>query len=145
MKTNRGVDVDDPLFLDLGISWRWVVSLTPRPLYFRWISPRYTLDRSLVESQSRSDRNREKEILDPTRTRTPIPLSSSPYPNPIPFTLLWIISLFEYSNETKISHDKLTSENCNIDIKKVYKYLGFNFADGFFTAVELLPWSLSLQ
>jgi hypothetical protein len=30
----------DPRFLELGISWRWVVSFTPRPLYPRGKNPR---------------------------------------------------------------------------------------------------------
>jgi hypothetical protein len=45
----------DPHFLDLSISWRWVVSFTPRPLYPRerapgthwiggWVGPRAGLD-----------------------------------------------------------------------------------------------------
>jgi hypothetical protein len=38
-----------PHFLDLGSSWRWVVSFTPRTLY-----PRYTLARRLGEPQGRS-------------------------------------------------------------------------------------------
>jgi hypothetical protein len=37
----------DPHFLDIGTSWRWVVSFTPRPLYPRGKSPRYPLDRRL--------------------------------------------------------------------------------------------------
>jgi hypothetical protein len=53
----------DPHFLDLGTSWRWVVSCTSRPLY-----PRYLLDR-LRGPQSQSGR-REAKILDPTETRT---------------------------------------------------------------------------
>jgi hypothetical protein len=37
----------DPGFLDLGTSWRWVVSFTPRPLYPRGKSPRYPLNTRL--------------------------------------------------------------------------------------------------
>jgi hypothetical protein len=33
----------DPHFLDLGTSWRWVVSFTPLPVYPRGKSPRYPL------------------------------------------------------------------------------------------------------
>jgi hypothetical protein len=68
----------EPHFLDLGTSWRWVVSFTPRPLYPWGKSPRYPLDRRLGVPQSRSGRRGEEEILDPTGTRTPTPLSSSP-------------------------------------------------------------------
>jgi hypothetical protein len=68
----------DPHFLDLGTSWRWVVSFTPRPLYPRGKSPRYQLDRRLGEPQSHSGRSEEEKILDPTRTRSLTPRSSSP-------------------------------------------------------------------
>jgi hypothetical protein len=45
----------DPHFLDLGTSWKWVVSFTPRPFYPRekspgahwtggWVDPRAGLD-----------------------------------------------------------------------------------------------------
>jgi hypothetical protein len=37
----------DPHFLDLGTSWRWVVSFTTQPLYPRGKSPRFPLDRKL--------------------------------------------------------------------------------------------------
>jgi hypothetical protein len=49
----------DPYFLDLGTSWRWVVSFVPRPLYPQGKSPRYSLDRRLGGSQSRSGRHVE--------------------------------------------------------------------------------------
>jgi hypothetical protein len=68
----------DPHFLDLGASWRWVVSFTPRPLYPRRKSPRYPLDRRLGGPQSRSGRRGADKILDLTGTRTPTPWSSSP-------------------------------------------------------------------
>jgi hypothetical protein len=77
----------DPHFLDLGTSWRWVVSFTPLPLYSQGKSPRYPLDRRLSEPQSRSGRFGEEKILDPTGTRTPNPQSSSPQPVAIPTTL----------------------------------------------------------
>jgi len=34
----------DPLFLNLGTRWRWVVSFTPRPLYLQGKSPWYPLE-----------------------------------------------------------------------------------------------------
>jgi hypothetical protein len=37
----------DPHFLDLGTSWRWMVSFTPLTLYPRENSPRYPLNRRL--------------------------------------------------------------------------------------------------
>jgi hypothetical protein len=58
-------------FLDLGTSWRWVVSLMPRPLYPRRTSPRYPLDRRLGGPQNRSGRCGEENILESTKTRTP--------------------------------------------------------------------------
>jgi hypothetical protein len=35
------------MFLDLGTSWRWVVSFTLRPLYPQGKSPRYLFDREV--------------------------------------------------------------------------------------------------
>jgi hypothetical protein len=40
--------------LNLGTTWRWVVSFMPRPLYPQGKSPWYPLDRRLGGSQSRS-------------------------------------------------------------------------------------------
>jgi hypothetical protein len=60
-------------FLDLGTSWRWVVSFTPRPLYSRCL-----LDNRLGGPQSQSGRRGEERILDPNGTRTPTVWSSSP-------------------------------------------------------------------
>jgi hypothetical protein len=53
----------DPHFLDLGTSWRWVVSFTHRPLSLRGKSPRYPLHRRLGGPQSRSGRRGEEKIL----------------------------------------------------------------------------------
>jgi hypothetical protein len=77
----------DPRILDLGTSFRSVVSLTPRPLYLRVESPRYPLDRRLGGPQSRSGHFRKEKIFDPTGTRPPTPRPSSPYPVAIPTTL----------------------------------------------------------
>jgi hypothetical protein len=55
MKAYGGGGCIDPHFLDLGTSWRWAVSFTPRPLYPRerapgthciggWVDPRAGLD-----------------------------------------------------------------------------------------------------
>jgi hypothetical protein len=59
---------EDSRFLDLSTSWRGVVSFTPLPLYPRANSLRYPLDRRLSEPQSRSEKQREMKILDPTGT-----------------------------------------------------------------------------
>jgi hypothetical protein len=67
----------DSHFLDLGTSWRWVVSFTPLLLYPQGKSPRYPLDRSLGWPQSQSGRRGEEKILDPTWTRTLTSRSSS--------------------------------------------------------------------
>jgi hypothetical protein len=48
---------------DLGTSWRWVVSFTPLPLYPRWKSPRYPLDRRLGGPQSQSGRRGEGKFF----------------------------------------------------------------------------------
>jgi hypothetical protein len=53
----------DPRFLDLGTSWRLMVSFKPRPLYPRGKSHRYPLDRRLGGPQSRSERHEEVNIL----------------------------------------------------------------------------------
>jgi hypothetical protein len=42
----------DPHILDVGTSWRWVVSFTPRSLYPWEKSPRYPLDRRLGRPQT---------------------------------------------------------------------------------------------
>jgi hypothetical protein len=48
---------------DLGISSRWVVSFTPRPLYPLGKSPRNPLNRRFGGPQSRSGRRGEEKIL----------------------------------------------------------------------------------
>jgi hypothetical protein len=58
-----GSGCGDPYFLDLGTSWRWVVSFKLRPLCSRRKSPRYPLDRRLGGPQSRSGRRGEEKIL----------------------------------------------------------------------------------
>jgi hypothetical protein len=63
----------DPYSLDLGTSWRWVVSFTPRPLY-----PRYPLDRRQGGPYSRSGRRGEEKIFDPTGTWNLTTRASSP-------------------------------------------------------------------
>jgi hypothetical protein len=58
----------DPHFLDLGTSWRQVVSFTPQPLYLWDKSPWCPLDRRLDGPQIRSREREEEKILDPTGT-----------------------------------------------------------------------------
>jgi len=43
-----------PHILNLGIRWRWVVSLTPRQLYSRGRSSPYPFHRKVVRFRSRS-------------------------------------------------------------------------------------------
>jgi hypothetical protein len=62
-----------PHFLDLFTSWRWVVKITPRPLYPWERATRYPLDKRLGEPRSRSVRFGEEKILYPTGTRTSTP------------------------------------------------------------------------
>lgn len=57
--------------LDIGARWRWVVSFKPRPLYPRRNKPRYSLDRRLGGTQSRSGRYEEKNLA-PAGKRTPV-------------------------------------------------------------------------
>jgi hypothetical protein len=73
-----GSECIDQYFLDLGISRRWVVSFTLRPLYPRGESPRYPLDRRPGGRQSWSGQRGEQKILDPIGTWTPTPRLSSP-------------------------------------------------------------------
>jgi hypothetical protein len=54
MKAYWGVEVQLHLFFDLGTRWRWVVSVTPRPLYPQGKGPWYPLEWRLGEPQSRS-------------------------------------------------------------------------------------------
>jgi hypothetical protein len=73
----------DPHFLDLGTSWRWVVSFTPLPLYPREKSLRYSFDRRLGGPQSRSgrlgeenscphrDSNSDPSVVQPVASRYP--------------------------------------------------------------------------
>jgi hypothetical protein len=63
----------DPRFLHLGAGWRWVVNLTPRPLYPQGRNPRYPLERRLGSPQNWSGRLGEEKIFYPTGTRTPTP------------------------------------------------------------------------
>jgi hypothetical protein len=63
----------DSQFLDLGTSWRWVVSFTPLPLYSYGKSPRYLLVRKLGRSQGQSGWYGEEKILDPTEAWTLTP------------------------------------------------------------------------
>jgi hypothetical protein len=65
----------DPHFLDLGASWRWVVSLTPWSLYSQGKRSRCPLNRGLRGPHSRG----EEKILDPTGTRTRPARSQSLY------------------------------------------------------------------
>jgi hypothetical protein len=53
----------EPHFLDLGTSWRRVVSFTTRPLNPMEKSPRYPLDRRLGGPQSRSGQCGEEKIF----------------------------------------------------------------------------------
>jgi hypothetical protein len=46
----------DPSILDLGTSWKWVDSFTPRPLFLRRKSPQYLLDRKIGGPQNWSGR-----------------------------------------------------------------------------------------
>jgi hypothetical protein len=59
------VEVQIHTFFDLGTTWRWVVSFTPRSLYTQRKSPWYRLDRRLGGPQSRSERGVEEKNSQP--------------------------------------------------------------------------------
>jgi hypothetical protein len=54
-----------PRILDLGTRWRFVVSLTPRPLYSQGKSPRYPLDRRPGGPHNRTERGGEEKNSQP--------------------------------------------------------------------------------
>jgi hypothetical protein len=101
MKACEEVWCIDSYFLDLGTSWRWVVSFTPRPLYPRGKSPWYPLNSRLGGAQNWSGRRGEEKVLDPTVTRTATPRSFSPiagrytdcaFPAPPPPKMVAVVS-----------------------------------------------------
>jgi hypothetical protein len=74
MKTYWGSEGIASRILDFGITSRWVVSFTPRPLYPQGKSPWYPLDRRLGGPQSLSGRGGEEKKSSPRResnSRTP--------------------------------------------------------------------------
>jgi hypothetical protein len=71
MKTYGGVEVQ-PWILILGITWRWVLSFTRRPLYPPGKSPRYPLDMRMDGPRSRSCL-RKVSSLAPAGIQTSIP------------------------------------------------------------------------
>jgi hypothetical protein len=95
MKAYWGSGYLEPHFLDLGTSWRWVVSFTPLPLYPQGNSPQYPLDRRLGRPRSRSGQHGEEKILDPTRIQTPIHRSFSLLPVAIPAMLSRLLNTTE--------------------------------------------------
>lgn len=62
----------DPCNINLGATWRSLLSYTPRPLYTGRKSPWYPLGRRLGGPQSRSGRDVKRRISDHIRNRTPI-------------------------------------------------------------------------
>jgi hypothetical protein len=99
----------DPRFIDLGTSWRWVVSLTPRPIYPREKSPRDSLDRNLGGPQSWSRRYGEVKTLGeyPNNPRKLLQKNVgnlwenvSPYKTTIPANSSWVLLLMSGSNCT---------------------------------------------
>jgi hypothetical protein len=76
MKTYWECGCIAPRILDLGTRWRWVVSFIPQPLYIRWVSPWYPLDRRLGRPKSRSGHGGERKIprcrLDGTQMTFPV-------------------------------------------------------------------------
>jgi hypothetical protein len=58
-----------PRIRDLGTRWRWVVSFTPWPLYFRGKGHWYPWNRRVDGAQSRSGRGGEEKIFHYCRCR----------------------------------------------------------------------------
>jgi hypothetical protein len=61
-----------PRILYLGISWRWMVSFMPRPLFPQRKSPWYPLDRRLSGRQSRCGRCSEEKNSQLMRSLEPL-------------------------------------------------------------------------
>jgi hypothetical protein len=59
-----GSGCTDPHFIDLGISWRRMVSFPPLLFYHRGKSPCYSLEGRLGGPLGQSGRHREMHILD---------------------------------------------------------------------------------
>jgi hypothetical protein len=91
--------LNDPHFLNLGTSWRWMVSFTPLPLY--------SLNRRLGGHQRRSGRRGGKKILDPTGTRTPI--------RNVIFIVIWKLETSRFNKIVFISWLLITSQNSRKD------------------------------
>jgi hypothetical protein len=72
MKMSWGSGGIAPRIFELGSRWRWVVSLTPRPLYLQGKNPWYPFDRRLGGPQSRSGRGGEEKFPATAGNRTPI-------------------------------------------------------------------------
>jgi hypothetical protein len=78
MRTRR----TGPCILNLGPTWRWVVSFMHWLLYTQGKSARCTLDRRLAQPQSHSWHcGEEKKSLTNAGNWTPIPWSPSPQPS----------------------------------------------------------------
>jgi hypothetical protein len=58
-------------FLDLGTSWRWVISFTPRPRYpsTHWMDPRAGLDDVDKNSRPYQDSNTDPSVVQPAASR----------------------------------------------------------------------------
>jgi hypothetical protein len=65
MKSYWGSGGTDPRILDLSTRWRWVVSFTPRPLYYQDKNSWYPLDSRLGGFQSRSGHGVRRKVPRP--------------------------------------------------------------------------------
>jgi hypothetical protein len=103
MKDYWGSGCIVPRILDLGTRWRWVVSLTPRPLYPQGKSHWYPLDRRLDLTQSRSGRGGEEKNSQPppppgNRTSDHLVRSPALYHWAIPVPIADITPHLTYNN-----------------------------------------------
>jgi hypothetical protein len=87
MKTYGGSESRDPRFLDLGSSWKSVISFTLQPLYPQGKSPRYPLDRGLCGPKKGFWMICTSENSDTTGSRTPVLRFFSPWPIALPTEL----------------------------------------------------------
>jgi hypothetical protein len=118
VKAYWGSGGTDPLILDLGTRWRWMVSFTPRPLYLQRKSPWYPLERRLGGPQSRSGRGGEE------KNSQPLPGFEPPIIQPV---------VQRYTTELSRLHYRW------YEIKyyeRVVSSVGFNEAEGFIRNAE---------
>jgi hypothetical protein len=105
MKAYWGRGCIAPHILDLGITWRWVVSFIPRPLYSQgkstWVGSRAGLDAVVGRKISRNPkfhyRLQKNPQLDPTLRQVNSVAPPYPFPQNPPYHFPPIFACFAYS------------------------------------------------